>query len=666
MPSPIAPDVVYRLTTVSSPSLSPDGTALTFARTKVDEASMEPSSQLMMMALPDGVAIPYTRGPKDSAPKYSPDGSTIAFLRQDDEGRRQLWVIAVAGGEARQVTRVPGGVVDYCWSSDASKLAFVSDVDPDTLLEDHDAKANPRVRVATRIKYRADGIGWRGDAHYHLFVTDLEGAEPRQLTSGDWDDSGPVWSPDGECIAFVSGRSEDRDFVPYTEAYTVPAAGGELTLWSEGLSSVGAITWSPDSRSLALIASDDESIESFWQGWVFLLEPGKLPQRLTDDSIKPVVGYGPAVPALEMHWANNGRILFLGDSRGQSYLYEVRSGSGAPSAVAGGSAQFSAVSFAEQGGRAIVVAASPTSPGDLLLIDHRSGETVQLTHFNRDYFDQHPTARLEKFSVVRDDVQSECRLLLPPEFSERNRYPLIVDIHGGPHGAFYDSFNAIQQVLATAGYIVLCVNPRGSSTYGAEFAKAVLGDWGGEDYLDIMAAVEEVCARPYVDATRLGLHGYSYGGYMSAWIVGQDDRFGAAVVGGPCTDLRSMYGTSDIGVSFGERQWGGGFLEAEAALRERSPITYAHKVGTPVLLLHGEDDLRCPIEQSEQYFVALKRLGKQVEFVRFPGSSHQFLRAGQPRLREEYLGRALGWFEQHLKAAEKEDVGNQKLVTADD
>ena len=183
----------------------------------------------------------------------------------------------------------------------------------------------------------------------------------------------------------------------------------------------------------------------------------------------------------------------------------------------------------------------------------------------------------------------------------------------------------------------------------------MLGDWGGEDYLDILSAVDEACTRPYIDSGRLGLHGYSYGGYMSSWIVGHDQRFRAAVVGAPCIHLPSMYGTSDIGVSFGERQWGGGAVDADKAMRERSPLTYAAQVKTPVLLLHGEDDYRCPIEQSEQYFVALKRLGKDVEFVRFPGSSHGLMRTGHPRLREEYLARTLAWFDRHLGSRAREE-----------
>jgi dipeptidyl aminopeptidase/acylaminoacyl peptidase len=203
-------------------------------------------------------------------------------------------------------------------------------------------------------------------------------------------------------------------------------------------------------------------------------------------------------------------------------------------------------------------------------------------------------------------------------------------------------------MAATSGYIVLAVNPRGSSSYGLDFGKAVLADWGGEDYLDIMQAVDELAARPYVDEDRMGLHGYSYGGFMSSWIVGQTTRFKAAVVGAPCIDLPSFSGTADIGISFGEVQWGGIRHEAYEKYLKHSPLTYAPNVETPVLLLHGEADHRCPIEQSEQYFVALKRMGKTVEFVRFPGCSHLFLRFAHPKLREEYLIRMKAWLDRYL------------------
>ena len=313
--------------------------------------------------------------------------------------------------------------------------------------------------------------------------------------------------------------------------------------------------------------------------------------------------------------------------------------------LAGGGCQSNSLAVDGDARTAVVLSSYPGSPGELYHVDLAAAAERQLTRCSQEYLAEHPPASMEKFSVERDDWEIECRLWLPPGFDQGQHYPLVLDIHGGPNGAFYDSFAPVQQVLAGAGYLVLTVNPRGSSTYGQDFMMSVLEDWGGEDYLDLMAAVDEVAARPYVDGARLGVHGYSYGGYMSAWIVGQDHRFKAAVVGAPCIDLYSMYGTSDIGVSFGEDQWGGNPVDAAQKLIERSPIAYAANVDTPVLLLHGEADLRCPVSQSEEYFVLLKRLGKAVEFVRFPGCNHVFLRMGHPKMREEYLARTLAWFQ---------------------
>ena len=648
MTKPIAPDVIYHLTTVASPTLSPDGTQLAYVRSQVDQAAMEVRSQLMLGRVGDGEARPFTAGQKDTLPRFSPDGATLAFLRQDEQELRQLWLIPMAGGEGRQLTQEPGAVTEYAWSPDSKAIAFISDVDPDRLPDDHDTQKDPRVRVVRRIRYRADTLGWRGEAHRHLFVADIVSGETRQLTDGDGDESGSVWSPDGGSIAFVSDWRGDRDIVPFTDAYVVLGSSGDLTCWSEGLVSVAGVAWSPDGNRLVAIGSQDPSLVPGWQGWLYVLEPGQPPLRLTDDTVNPAGGFAPILPPLELRWTAAGQVLFVGERHGQSHLWAVPADGGELVAVTGGNALFSGVAFDAEARWAVVVSTSPDSAGDLELVDLSDGSRRRLTHQNQEYLSEHPPARQEKFTFDRDGYQVECRLLLPHSHDPARQYPMVLDIHGGPHGVFADTFNLTQQVLATAGYIVLAVNPRGSSTYGADFAKAVLRDWGGEDYRDIMAAVGHATARPDVDASRLGVHGYSYGGYMSSWIVGHERRFLAAVAGAPCTDLPALYGTSDIGVGFGEVQWGGMRQQAEAAWRERSPITYATQVQTPMLLLHGETDHRVPIEQSEAYFVALKRLGREVELVRFPDCAHSFLRGGHPRMREEYLARTLGWFDRWL------------------
>jgi dipeptidyl aminopeptidase/acylaminoacyl peptidase len=315
-------------------------------------------------------------------------------------------------------------------------------------------------------------------------------------------------------------------------------------------------------------------------------------------------------------------------------------------AISGGGQVFTSVTLG--GSRAVVHVNSPTSPSNLVAVDLDNGAQSQVAAYNRSLLEACPAASLEKFTFVHEGSEIQARVLFPADFDDSKQYPLVLDIHGGPNGRFSDSFDITHQVLVGAGYIVLAVNPRGSSSYGPDFLKAVLCDWGGEDSLDLMAAVDAVCERPYVDANKLGVHGYSYGGFMSSWIVGHDHRFKAAVVGAPCINLHSMYGTSDIGVSFGENQWGGSSVGDVDVLLAHSPLTHARNVQTPVLLMHGEVDYRCPVEQSEQFYVALKRQGKMVEFVRFPDSSHGFRKSGHPTFREEYLCRMLDWFGVYL------------------
>ena len=651
MPSSIASDLVYKLVSVASPSMSPDSAKLAFVRSHVDRESMESRSQIVLMDISSGESAPFTSGKSDSSPKFSPDGQHLAFIRPDDKGNAQIWTMPTSGGEAGKLTDVAGGITDIAWSPDSSALAFVSDVDPDRAPDDHDPKKDPRVSVVRRIRYQADGLGWRGEAFRHIFVVDRESGETRQLTDGEGDDSAPSWAPDGSAIAFVADRRADREIETHSDVYVVPAGGGEIEIRSQGLSSVAALCWSPAGDAMAVVGSDDNIVGAGWQSWIFIIEPGSAPRKLTDDSISPAGGYAPLVPAPEIRWTDDGTISFIADSRGESGIYQLDADTGDLHKVAGGGLM-SQISFDASAKKAIVLTVPPDSAGDLHSVEMTSGTVSQLTDFNRGYFEDHPPARLEKFSHSRGGFEIESRLLFPPEFDASLSYPLVLDIHGGPHGVFSDSFSAQQQVLATAGYIVLAVNPRGSSTYGADFMTAVLRDWGGEDYLDIMSAVDLVCERDYVDESRLGITGYSYGGFMSSWIIGHDTRFKAAVVGAPCINLSSMYGTSDIGVRFGEVQWGGKRWDALDTFLKHSPLTYAPNVETPALLMHGEDDHRCPIEQSEQYFVTLKRMGKEVELVRFPGSSHGFVRTGHPKLREEYLSRLLGWMNRHIQGTD--------------
>ena len=648
----LAADLVYQMKGTADPVISPDGKRLVYTLSWVEGIgeSAENRSRLMMTGPGQNGGREFTQGRADGAPRFSPDGGMVGFLRAGQAGDpRQVWVIGADGGEARQLTDAPRGVQDFAWSPDGSRIVFCADTEPAAGAAAGSQTSGPRVVEVNRIRFRHDLQGWRGDAHYHLFVAELESGEALQITRGDWDDYGPVWSPDGTKIAFISGRRGDRDFTALTEAYVVNAEGGVAECWSGDMYSVGAVAWSPDSRRLAVVGSEDPAGMVLWQGWVYILEPNGESRRITDDGQRPVLGGGPgAARQPEIRWAEDGRIVFLAERHGESHVYQATAEGGDARQLWGGGRLVSSMSLDAGAQQAAVSSSSPSSPSQVCLADLSGSRVEILADPNAGYLARGPLPSLEKFTVRREGFDVEARLWFPPAFDASRIYPLVLDIHGGPNGAFYDAFVPWQQALAGSGYLVLAVNPRGSSTYGDEFMRAVLDDWGGEDYQDLLAALDLVCEREYVDADRLGIHGYSYGGFMTSWAIGHTRRFGAAVIGAPCTNLYSMYGTSDIGVSFGEHQWGGSVMDTPEKLLARSPISYAREVQTPALLLHGESDFRCPIAQSEEYFVALKRLGKTVEFVRFPNSNHQFPRTGHPKMREEYLSRMVDWFDDWL------------------
>jgi dipeptidyl aminopeptidase/acylaminoacyl peptidase len=286
--------------------------------------------------------------------------------------------------------------------------------------------------------------------------------------------------------------------------------------------------------------------------------------------------------------------------------------------------------------------------GEIIVVDLQKETFATVTALNRPLFAESPLADWERFDIKRGEFTIEAWLLKPTGFDPSKKYPVVLDIHGGPNSFYGYGFNQVQQALAASGFLVVYSNPRGSGNYGRNFTLQVKQDWGGEDYLDLMGVVDEVLKRPYADAERTGIYGYSYGGFMTSWIIGHTDRFKAAVIGAPVVDLTSFYGTADIGHIFGPLQIGGTPQDNGEEYRFRSPLTYLKDAKTPVLIIHGEADDRVPVSQGEQLFTILHEEGADVEFVRYPGGSHAMLRTGYPAHRLDALERVTGFFKEKL------------------
>lgn len=655
MKSNVKPDYHYFLKTTSNPSVSPDGTFVAATIQETPKGSVEPTSDIWVYDTGEAnEARQLTRTGTASKPTWSSDGAQLIFLDEDSNGTKQIFKMEVAGRDAEQVTSANANIDAYAWSPDGTKLAYRGLVlGPDELALSDAPENTPQIRVARRIRYQQDGVGWRGDSFYHLFVMDTATGVVTQITDGEGDDGPPVWSPDGSQIAYITDAVDDRDTRSHTELRVCGFDGSDNESWSDGLFMAESIAWSPNGTQIAVSGSPNPGEAGGYgltaQSYIYILEPGKAPRVITKDSIRPHAngtGFPVTADSPPIQWDANG-ITFGADSKGQSFVCRADPETRELLSV-GGERSITEISFSLGGDDIATIMTDTDSFSEIEIFSAESMESRWKSSINSDFFSSHEVASLEKFTFERAGMGVEVRVWLPPKFDPEKKYPLLLDVHGGPHSSFFDAFYPIHQVGAGAGYVVVAPNPRGSSTYGAASIEAVHGDWGGEDFQDVMQAMEEVASRDYIDENKVVIHGSSYGGFMSSWAVGHTDRFRAAVIAAPVTNLSSFYGTSDIGVNFSETQLGGERFDKFADYQAHSPLTFARDVNTPVLLLHGEDDIRVPIEQAEQYFVALKRHGKEVEFCRLPGTSHGIFRARNPAIREYYFTRMIEWFERHL------------------
>jgi dipeptidyl aminopeptidase/acylaminoacyl peptidase len=646
---PFEPRDITRIRWITDPQISPDGRRVAFVVTMLSEEQDEYLANVWVVDVAGGPPRPFTTGPRrDTAPRWSPDGTRLAFLseRGDRKTKAQLFVMPADGGEPVRLTDLRAGVADPVWSPDGARLAFVSRVggwqEPDS--EEERRRSKP-ARVITVLKSRMNGEGWTYDRPTHLFVVDAAGGPPRQLTDGPLADAEPAWSPDGTHLAFASARHPEQDEDDARDVWLVPAAGGEPRRLTDTAGPVAIPAFSPDGRTIAFAGRRPRN-EAGRNVRIYAVPvEGGTPACLTPDLDR-------SCPAsTRLLWSPDGeRVLFTAEDRGDLALYRAAA-RGAPATVrlTRGERWITGLTASRDGATLAFTATDPVTPAEVFAGDAGGGRERPLTDLNRAWRDEVALAVPERFNAERAGFAIDGWVMRPPGAAPGRRHPALLNVHGGPHAQYGAVFHDEFQAQAGAGYVVVYVNPRGSQGYGEAFTRAVVGDWGGGDFADLMAALDEALRRfDVIDPDRLGILGGSYGGFLTSWTVGHTARFKAACSERAVNNQYTMFGTSDIGHWFQVAETGALPWDDMARYVERSPVTYAPAIRTPLLIIHSEDDLRCPIEQAEQLFVALRKLGREVTFVRFPDENHELSRSGTPRHRLERFRFILDWFATHL------------------
>ncbi|MDM7460779.1 MAG: S9 family peptidase [bacterium] len=659
-------DDLFRIKLLGSPQIAPDGSQVVFVYKWIDIEKNKYFSNLWRVRIGEA-AQSFTYGEwSDSQPRWSPDGKHIAFVSNRQKPKSQIYVIPADGGEARPITHLEeGSIGEFAWSPDGSRIAFIyRETAPEwreqARKERQEKGFSTPPRIIRRAYWRLDGDGAFVDQRYHLYVVDVRTGETTLLTTDpEFSESSPTWSPCGNYIAFISNRHPDPDNHPgYDSIWIVSATGGALRKVDAPDGPKYAVRWSPDGKYLAYIGNPypDDPYPRNDHVWRVSVEGGdaidlvaRLDNTVGVGTLTDVREFGGGAPIL---WsADSQHLYFLVSERGGVYPYRVKVDGTHLDSLLDGDFEVADMSLSQDEHRLALLKGDATHPHELFLAE-RTGNTLsmtQLTQFNQPLLDEVAIAPPEEFEVVADDgVKVHGWLLKPPDFEPARKYPTILMIHGGPHAMYGRVFFHEFQLHAAQGYVVAYTNPRGSVGYGEAFARAIKGDWGNRDFKDLMTLTDYLAGLPFVDAERMGVAGGSYGGYMTNWIVGHTNRFKAAITDRSVVNLVSMGGTSDFPM-IPNRYWQGNFWDEPQKLWECSPLAYAGRITTPLLIVHSEGDLRCPISEADQLFAALVRLGREVLYIRYPAeSSHGLSRSGPPDLRRHRLEQYLAWWREKL------------------
>ena len=666
---PISETDLYAFKWVADPRISPDGAEIAFTEVSVTAKHDNYRTSIWIVPSAGGPARQLSSGTHDSAPRWSPDGKRLAFLRAIEKDGKpdpaQIFVLDMAGGEARALTDLAKGAGPAVWSPSGRFVAFDSSTLPKDSAKKDEAESD--VRVINRAAYRSNGRGYIDFEHVsHIWTVEIpavfsEPVKARQITKGKYAESAAVWSKDESQIYFTSNHVAEPYYEPpQTDIYSVGAKGGEIRKLVHVDGGAAGLSLSPDGKRVAFVGALNGNPErSYDQPDLFVaaLTPGATPKNLTaayDFDIGGAIGGDQAPPRggspSAPYWSEDGRYIFVTTGeKGRSNLKRVDTGSGKIESATEGDHDVYAYNATPDGAKAALLIASGVNIGDVFVLNGKSSP-VRVTRVNEELFSQLDLPAPEEFSYRSFDGKTiQGFIQKPPQFDASRKYPLILNIHGGPHSAYGFTFFHEMQWMAAKGYVVLYPNPRGSTTFGQDFGNIIQFKYPGDDYKDLMAGVDAVIAKGYVDADRTGVTGGSGGGILTNWTITQTNRFKAAVAQRSIADWTHFWYTTDFTL-FTPTWFHGAPWQQEADFKARSPITYIEKVQTPLMLVEGETDFRCPPGAGgEQMFRALKYLKKPVVMVQFPGETHELSRSGKPVHRIERLQHIVGWFDKYLQ-----------------
>ncbi len=656
----ITAEDLFRIRVPQSADISPDGESIVYSVKNVNQKKNRYTHQLFRVAAKGGKPCPLTRGKaNDTQPVWSPDGKKIAFVSEREKNLSNIWVMAVDGGEPVRLTDLTGGgITGLSWAPDGKSLLFLHLSVPKE--DPKKKKLKPAFKHVTRLYHKLDGQGWYGEERWRLCVASYSGGRVRKLTDGTSDVTAAAWAPDGKRIAYLMNDLPEpgRDLELFHSDIFVMGADGKRkrkVTRKRGLRS--SLAWSSDGRTIYFLGNYMKQGE-----WIKHTVPlrsipaaGGNEKLLTPDVVNWTMNMvvtdtmaGFSGPIYRYDDDGEERIAFLHEGVGSCHLWSVSGDGGEMRLELGGEVNVTGFSLSATTGRGAAVVGELMNTGEIWSLGlDGAGESKCLTRINKALFQSLDLTEPEEVWFKNGRTKIQGWIFRPPGFRKDRKYPCLLEVHGGPMCQYGYTFFHEMHLLAAQGYVVACSNPRGSSGRGLKYMNCIEGNWGKLDYSDVMAVTNSLTRRPWVDSKRLGILGGSYGGFMTTWVVGHTNRFKAAVTQRALGNWMIQFGSSDVG--WEERhEMGGAPWERPLHYMKLSPNYYVEKMKTPLLIIHSEEDLRCPISQAMELFTSLKMLGRTTEMVLFEGESHGLSRGGTPMNRLERLDRIVDWFRRYI------------------